>query len=54
MKEVKEDVKNVTKEKSKKITLRTLLVLIAVAIFAAFIVVTVRAEYLNLKGIGTE
>lgn len=45
---------NETKEKKKKITLRTIFVLVAIAIFALVAIVSFRAEYLNIKGIGTE
>ena len=51
----KENVKsNETKEKKKKITLRTLLVLAAIIIFTLFVIITLRAEYLNIQGIGKE
>ena len=42
------------KEKNKKITLRTILVLVALVIFTLVAIVSLRAEYLNIKGIGTE
>lgn len=54
MEEVKKEVKTTTKEKNRKITLRTLLVLIALVIFAFIAIVTIRAEYLNMKEIGKE
>lgn len=54
MKEAKKDVKNTTKEKGKKVTLRTLLVCVALIVFAIIVAVTCRAEYLNLKEIGNE
>lgn len=54
MEEVKKEVKNTTKEKNKKLTLRTLLVLVAVIIFAIIAIITFRAEYLNMNEIGEE
>lgn len=54
MEEVKKEVKNITKEKSKKFTLRTLLVLVAIAMFAIIAIITFRAEYLNINEIGEE
>jgi len=50
----KNEVKKPTKDKKKKITFRSLLVIIAVAIFALIAVVTFRAEYLTMKEIGPE
>lgn len=54
MEEVKKEVKNTTKEKNRKLTLRTLLVLVAIAIFAVIAIITFRAEYLNMHEIGKE
>lgn len=54
MSKVKKEVNSATKEKSKKITFRTLLVLAALIVFAIVVVVTIRAEYLNMKQIGKE
>lgn len=54
MEEVKNEVKNTTKEKNKKLTLRTLLVLVAIAIFVVIAIITFRAEYLTMNEIGKQ